>query len=194
MVSVKTQESGDLLQFMMELEKPEVQKSLSLLMNKLPEIEKSIDSIGNIVQFGKSIIEDRAALDKYDQLASTYNLNMETITSLVVLLEKLPKLVKMIEQIENIVDFATAVIQDEQSTEYLINDLKEYAAPILNKGKDGLSLIQEIQNKVECNPHNVKLFSLVKWLKDPMVQKGLCYLEATLEVLNEKEKNRKRGF
>ncbi|MCG3086425.1 hypothetical protein [Sporosarcina cyprini] len=186
MKNENAQEGGDLLQLMTELERPEVQQSLTSLLNKLPEFEKSIDSIGNAVQFGKAVFEDQTAIQKYDQLLSTYNLNIETITAMVALLEKLPKLLKLIEQLEEIMEFVTAVIQDEQSVDYLMSNVKEYADPFVRKGKDGLTLFEEVQNRMECNPQNVKLFSLVKWLKDPMVQKGLCYVQATMEVLNER--------
>lgn len=186
MKNENAQEGGDLLQLMTELERPEVQQSLASLLNKLPEFEKSIDSIGNAVQFGKAVFEDQTSIEKYDQLLSTYNLNMETITAIVTLLEKLPKLVKLMEQLEDILEFVTAVIQDKQSVEYLISNVKEYAEPWVQKGKGGLSLFEEVQSRMECNPQNVKFFSLVKWLKDPMVQKGLCYVQATMEVLNER--------
>ena len=181
-----THEGGDLLQLITELEKPEIQQSLTSLLTKLPELEKSMDSIGNVVHFGKAVFEDQTSLNKYDQLLSTFQLNMETITAMVALLEKLPKLVKLIEQLEDIAEFVTAILKDEQSIAYLSSTMKEHAEPWLQKGKDGLSLLEEVQNRMECNPQNIKIFSLVKWLKDPLVQKGLCYIQATMEVLNER--------
>lgn len=186
MVTKPNHEAGDMLQLIAELERPEVLASLTSLLNKLPEFEKSIDSIGNAVQFGKAVVEDQSAFNKYDQLLSTYNISMETIASLVSLLEKLPKLLDMIEQLENIIDFATAIVQDEESTAYMMTNLKEYAAPVLSKGKEGLSFMQEVKNRAQSNPQQVKLLSIVKWLKDPMVQRGLCYVQSALEVMNEK--------
>ncbi len=185
-MSATIHEEGDLMQLISELERPEIQQSLTSLLTKLPEIEKSIDSIGNAVQFGKAVLQDESTTRKYDELFSSYNLSLETVASLVTLLEKLPKLVQMIEQLENIIDFVSAVLKDEQSTDYLVSNLKEYAEPFLQKGKEGLSFYQEVQQKADCNPQNVKMFSLVKWLKDPAVQKGLCYVQATLDVLNER--------
>ncbi|MFJ7935620.1 hypothetical protein [Sporosarcina sp. NPDC096371] len=179
-------EGGDMLQLIAELERPEVQASLTSLLNKLPEFEKSIHSIGNAVQFGKAVATDQSVINQYDQLLSTYNISMETITSLVLLLEKLPKMLAMIEQLENIIDFATAIVKDDESTAYMLTNLKEYAEPVLSKGQEGLSFIQEVKERAQCNPQQVKLFSLVKWLKDPMVQKGFCYVQAALEVMNEK--------
>ena len=186
MVTATNYEGGDMLQLIAELERPEVQASLLSLLNRLPEMEKNISSIGDALQVGKAVFEDKSSIDKYDQLFSTYNINMETITSLVSLLEKLPKLLATIEQLENLIDFATAIVQDDESTKNMITSLKEYAAPVLSTGKEGLSFIEQVQNRAQSNPQNVKLFSLVKWLKDPMVQKGLCYVQAALEVMNEK--------
>lgn len=181
-----TQSNGDVLQLIAELEKPEVQASLISLLGKLPEIEQQMTSLGNVVDFGKTVFQDDASLSKYDELVSTYNLSLETVAALVALLEKLPNLVKMIDQLERIIDFVTAILQDKQSTEYLISNMKEYAAPTIEKGREGLALLKEVQSRVECNPHTIKLYSLVRWLKDPIVQKSLCYVQATLEVLNEK--------
>lgn len=184
----KSEDSG-WQQLLKEMERPEVQQSLASLLNKLPEIEKSVDAIADIGQFGQAVLHDQTAMNKFDQLLSTYQLDTETISALISLLEKLPKLVIIIEQLENIFDFLTAIVQDEQSQEYLASSVKEYAAPLREKGTEGLALFREIQSRVECNPnHSVKLFSLVKWLRDPIVQKGLCYMEATLHVLDEKTK------
>lgn len=183
----KESTSGDLQQLITELGKPEVQDSLTSLLSKLPEIEKSLHSVSNIVDFGQSVVEDKTVVNKYDQLASTYNINIETVTAIVALFEKLPKLVQLIEQLENIIDFVTAVLNDEKSTEYLINNAKEQADPYLKKGKQGIELLEQIQVRAESNPQNISLFSLMKWIKDPAVQKGLNYAQATIDILNEKQ-------
>lgn len=187
MVKYSTNRNEDLFQIISELEKREVQESLTSLLRKLPELEESIDSVSNIFEFGKAVFDDKETLHKYDQLVSTYNLNLDTVTAIVALIEKLPKLVERVEQLENIIDFATAVVQDKKSTEYLLNDAKEYVDPIVGKGKEGMAFIQQVQSRAESNPQTISLFTLAKWIKDPAVQKGLNYAQAAIDVLNEKQ-------
>lgn len=183
--SVKTNE--DLLQIIGELEKPEVQESLTSLLRKLPELEKGLDSVGNIFDFGKAVFEDKETMNKYEQLASTYNIDLETVNAMIALVEKLPKLVALIDKLENMIDFATDILQDKQSTQYLMDEAKEYTEPLLDKGKGGLAFVQQVQARADSSPQTISLFSLVKWIKDPAVQKGLNYAQAAIDVLNEKQ-------
>jgi len=180
--------SDDLLQLLTELEKPEIQESLKSLLHYLPNIQKSVEVVENVLDFGKSVFQDEQALNKYEHLASTYNMNLETIEAGIVLIEKLPKLVKMLEQVENLIDFTTAVLQDKQTTEYAAASMKGYIDPIIQKGNKGKKLWQEVQQQVSSNTQPVKIMSIIKWMKDPTVQKVLQYVQATLEVLNNKKK------
>lgn len=187
MVNYSTTMNEDLFQIIGELEKPEVQESLTSLLRRLPEFEKSINAVSNIAEFGKAVLKDNEAMNKYDQLVSSYNVNKDTVNAVLMLIEKLHKLLKTIELLENITDFATSVIQDKQSTEYLLNDAKEYAEPILGKGKEGMAFIQQVQSRAESQSQNISLFTIAKWIKDPAVQKGLNYVQAAIDVLNEKQ-------
>ena len=181
--------SGDLFQVIAELERPEIQESLTELIGKLPDIQRALDSAENIVAFGKSVLEDRESLGAYEQAASTYNINGETIAALIALAEKLPKLVQLIDQLENIMDFITSVLQDQESTDYILTNVKEYTDPIMRQGSNTLNLIREVREKAACGPQNIRFISIVKWLKDPVVQRGLCYVQAALDIMNEKNNN-----
>ncbi|MGE7767529.1 hypothetical protein [Peribacillus sp. NPDC096540] len=186
----ETNTNKDMIQLINELEKPEVQESLTALLGKLPDIQKTLESAENIMDFGKSVVQDKESINKYEQTLSTLNINGETVVALITLIEKVPKLVSMIEQVENIMDFVTDIIKDKQSTDYLLSNLKEYTEPILKEGKDGLSLIKRVKERADCNPQNVTFFSVMKWMKDPTVKRGLCYVQAALEIINEKDPER----
>jgi uncharacterized protein YjgD (DUF1641 family) len=123
-------------------------------------------------------------MQKYDDLVRSYNI--ETIESLVGLLEKLPKILKLVEQLENLIDFATAVLADQQTLDYATASIKSYTEPVLKKGQQGLSLVKEIQQQAQATTKPVKLFTIMKWLKDPNVQQSLKFVQATLTVLNKK--------
>lgn len=169
-----------------KLQQPDIQSALISLLHNLPTYEKNLEAIGNIADFGKSIIQDKQAIQKYDELVRSYNINLETIEALVGLLEKLPRLYKLIEQLESLIDFASAVLVDQQTLDYATVSIKSYTEPLLQKGKQGLSLVEEIQQQAQAMTEPVKLFTIIKWLKDPTVQKSLKFAQATLTVLNRK--------
>ncbi|MGE7092961.1 hypothetical protein ACQKII_16210 [Lysinibacillus sp. NPDC048646] len=169
-----------------QLKQPDVQAALVSLLQKLPTYEENLQAIGNVVSFGQAVLQDQQAIQKYDDLVRSYNLNLETVEALVGLLEKLPKLLQMINQLEDLLDFATAVLADQQTIDYATASIQSYTEPVVEKGKQGLSLVKEIQQQAEATKEPVKLFTIMKWLKDPSVQKSLKYVQATLQVLNKK--------
>ena len=105
MVNESTNTNEDLKQIIGILEQPEVLESLSQLLKKLPELEKGIDSVTNIADFGKAVFEDKEVMNKYDTLASTYNINMETVNAIISLVEKLPKLVELLDKIQALLEY-----------------------------------------------------------------------------------------
>ncbi|WP_332645462.1 hypothetical protein [Lysinibacillus sp. 54212] len=169
-----------------QLKQPEVQATLVSLLQQLPAYEKNLQAIDNVVSFGQAVLQDEQAIQKYDELVRSYNLNLETVEALVGLLEKLPKLLQIIDKLEDVLDFATAVLRDQQTIDYATASIQSYTEPVVEKGKQGLLLVKEIQQRAEDTTEPVKLFTIMKWLKDPSVQKSLKYVQATLQVLNKK--------
>ncbi|MEC2074513.1 hypothetical protein [Metabacillus fastidiosus] len=169
-----------------QLQQPDIQAALVLLLQNLPVYEKNLEAMGNIASFGQAVLQDKQAVQKYEELVGSYNINLETIEALAGLLEKLPKLYKMMEQLENLFDFASAVLGDQKTIDYAAESIKSYAEPVVKKGKQGLSLIEEIQQQVQTETEPVKLFKMIKWLKDPNVQQSLKFIQATLTVLTRK--------
>ncbi|MED3804296.1 hypothetical protein P4562_20450 [Lysinibacillus xylanilyticus] len=182
MVSV----SEELYQIIETLEKPEVRHSLQRLLEKLPNVEQTIESAENVVDFGKAVLADGKTIDRYEHFASTYNVGSETITAIVQLIEKLPKLVQIIHRLEDIIDFVTAVLQDKQTTEYTANNLKGYIDPYVEKGKMGMEFLKMVQQRAEGSPQHINVFSIIKWMKDPSVQRSLNYVQSALDILKEK--------
>lgn len=167
-----------------QLKQPDVQAALVSILQNLPAYEKNLQAIGNLADFGQAVLQDKQALQKYDELIRSYNLNLETLEAMVGLLEKLPKLLQMVNQLEELLDFATAVLGDQQTIDYATASIQSYTEPVLEKGKQGLSLVKEIQREAETTQEPVKLFTIMKWLKDPSVQTSLKYVQAALKVLN----------
>ncbi|WP_042352605.1 hypothetical protein [Bacillus massiliigorillae] len=187
MIEADTQHNNMTLDWLNELEDPRIQQSMIELIRKLPEIQTTLQSVEDIVSFGKATIQDKQTTAMLEEKLSTYNVNGETLQALFTLLEKLPAMVKVIQQFEEISAFLLSIVQDKESSAYLINNLKEYADPVLQGGKNGLAFIQEVKERANCNPQSITIFSIVRWLKEPAVQKSLCYVQAAIDVLSDKK-------
>ncbi|WZV56978.1 hypothetical protein AAB109_28260 (plasmid) [Priestia megaterium] len=183
METMKKTENNPLLE---QLQQPDIQAVLVSLLQNLPRFEKNLEAMGNIASFGQAVLQNKQSMQKYDELVRSYNINLETLEALVGLLEKLPKLLKQVEQLENFIDFTTAILADQQTIDYATSSIKSYTEPFLKKGQQGFSLVKEIQQQVQATTKPLKLFTIMKWLKDPNVQQSLKFVQATLTVLNKK--------
>lgn len=73
---------------------------------------------------------------------------------------------------------------------YLTESFQEYADPLIKGGSSGIQLLNKVKTRAEEKNENYSLFTILKWLKDPSVQKGLSYVQATIDVLSEEKKER----
>lgn len=177
-------ESKDLLS---QLEQPEVKESLLYLINKLPDIKQTVESIDTAVTFGQSIIEDKDTTKLFEERLSTYPISFETIEACIQLLGKLPMLLKHVEMLEQLTVFIEDVLGDERSLQQIKTSIQEL--PLVEEGKEAVQLVSEIKERAKIEPkEQVSIFTLMKWLKEPTVQKGLHYVKVALTVLGEKSK------
>jgi len=172
-----------------ELEQPEVQASLADLVRKMPEIQKTYQSLEDIVLFAQAFLQDRESIDRLEEKITQYSINEETIKSLVTLMEKLPSIVRVVEQLEELTIFMNSVLKDTESMAYISGMLHEYVDPFVKEGEKGMKLVNEIKKRAEVKHQTYSLLTIMKWLKDPSVQKGLGYVHATLEVLSDNKKS-----
>ncbi|MEK4629355.1 MAG: hypothetical protein ABS944_02000 [Solibacillus sp.] len=166
-----------------QLNNPATQTALLSLLEKLPEYTKNLEAMNNLSAFGQAVLADNA-LNKYEEIFRSYDINIHTLGALLELLEKLPNVLEKLNQVENLLNFATSILTDETSLDYAKQSLKEYTDPVITKGKQGFDLLKEVQQEVKTIEEPIKLFTLMKWLKDPGVQTSLKYIQATLKVLN----------
>lgn len=187
MIEIKSGHHNTTSDLLSELEDPHIQQAMVELIRKLPELQSTLHSIEDIVLFGKTVIQDEQTTSVFEERLSTYNINADTIYSLFMLIEKLPTLVKVIQQFEGISAFILSIMQDKESSAYLLNNLKEYTDPFLQDGKNWLTFIKEVRDRAECQPQSITVFSIMRWLKDPTIQKTLCYVQAALNIVAEKK-------
>nr|WP_275582011.1 DUF1641 domain-containing protein [Bacillus ectoiniformans] len=55
--------------------------------------------------------------------------------------------------------------------------------PIREKTEKGKILWKEVQLRAETNTQNISIFTILKWMKDPNVQRSLSYVQGLIEVL-----------
>jgi uncharacterized protein YjgD (DUF1641 family) len=173
-----------------ELEKPEIQDSLAELVKRMPEIQQTVESLERFVTFGQAVLEDTEAVGAFEDRFSHYNLNEDTVQAFISLMEKLPLIVRMVDQLEQISSFITSVLKDKESMSYLTGSFQEYADPLIKGGSSAIELLNKVKTRAEEKNENYSIFTILKWLKDPSVQKGLSYVQATIDVLSEEKKER----
>lgn len=184
---MSTEQANNKSEIMNELDQPEVKESLLYLIQKLPEIQEAVQSVDSIVKFGQAVMEDSETAKMYEERFSTYPIGYETIEAGIALLGKLPLLLQHVGMIEQITVFVQDVLGDEQSIEQITQSINEL--PGVEEGKGALQLVNEIKERAEVErQEQVSLFTLMKWLKDPTVQKGLHYAKTALTVIGEKSR------
>ncbi len=167
-----------------QLQQPETQEAIVKLLVNLPAYQKNLETLGEWIDFGKAVLQDKHALNKYDELIRSYNLDLETVEALISLLEKLPRLNELVKTLDNFLQFGEAILHDDASLNYAAASLKSYTDPITEKGRRGLDLVKDIQERAHADSEPIKLFTILKWLKEPSVQQALKYVQATLTTLN----------
>ncbi|WP_158737769.1 hypothetical protein [Alteribacillus sp. YIM 98480] len=169
----------------LQLSDPEIQESLTILLQKLPRIKEAVLFSERAIDFVAAVSQDEETLQKFIGNAgkelSAYHLNEESLRSLTTLIKKLPNIIKVVSVLEDLLEFGKNVLQDDDSLDYIKEGMEEMATPIF-------SPLKEAKERTEQDNQQVSIFTLLKWLKEPQVQKGLKYVHALLEVYSEKHK------
>lgn len=168
------------------LTRPDVEQALVSLAERLPEIEKSLRRLEDAVDFGMATMNDQQVKDKVDLLLDSSNIQIETLEAALKLVEKLPMLLQVTNQLENIFAFGQDVYNDPKTRDLIEQRVDEYVTPIKEKAETTRALVEEVQLRVERDNRHISLFSLMRLMKEPSVQHGLKYMQATIEVLAER--------
>ncbi|TCI25367.1 MULTISPECIES: hypothetical protein [unclassified Exiguobacterium] len=173
------------------LTQQDVEKALVSLAARLPEIERSLRRVEDAIDFGHASLMDQAVREKLDVLMDTSNLNIDTWTSAIKLTEKLPLLLTLIEQMEQLFMFMKDAYEDESTRDIVADRLEGYTKPLVEKATETKSIAEEVRRRAMNDTKPISLFMMMKWLKEPSVQQGLRYIQATIEVMSEKTINKK---
>ncbi|UNK19270.1 DUF1641 domain-containing protein [Paenibacillus sp. N3/727] len=128
-------------------------------------------------------------LDVFDQL-----MKPEVQESLTTLVDNLPKLTEMLTFFTKAYDFGKSVATDPVLAEDTMASLTGFTKPVTDSLKCVTSAAIEAGDRVhnQNDQGAISVFGLMKMLKDPQVQKGLRYAQAFMDVMNERDQQKKR--
>lgn len=182
-MSAKAENKHELLDV---LTQPEIQQSLIYLLHKLPDIQQSVQSIENIVTFGQSFLQDKETITSLENRLAAYPINAETVEAGITLLGKLPLILQQVELLEQATVFIQDVLGDDQSLQQINESLN--SLPVVEQSKEVVELVNKIKANAEIErQETISIFTLMKWLKNPAVQKGLHYAKSALTILGERQ-------
>lgn len=110
----------------------------------------------------------------------------ESITALV---EQLPKLTEMVTQLTTIYETVHSLLTDELLKKETIHATKDMLGPVVDSAKEVARNVMEAKERAEESDEMIGIFGLLKLLKDPQTQKVLRFLNAFLEVSNQRDQN-----
>jgi uncharacterized protein YjgD (DUF1641 family) len=114
-------------------------------------------------------------------------LEPEVQKSLEALVQQLPKLTEITTLLVKAYDVASEALKDGETLEGVTRLVHDSVAPLQEKFKDGKSTVAEAKLRAEQDSSHISVFTLLKLLKDPLVQKNLRFVFALLNVMGEKK-------
>lgn len=124
--------------------------------------------------------------DVLDQL-----MKPEIQESLNVLVANLPKLAEMTTLLTKAYDLVQTVANDQVLIRDLKGGMEEFVKPIQDKAKGIAQAAIEASDRTHAETSTIGLFGILKMLKDPQVQKTLRFTQAFLEVLAERDQQKR---
>ena len=112
----------------------------------------------------------------------------EVQESLITLLNQLPQLTEVVTALNKSYEFAHSIATDKVLVNDFANTAKGFGEPVVNTAKHIAVNAMEAKERAEQSTEVISIFSLMKMLKDPQIQKVLRFASAYLQVSNERSK------
>jgi uncharacterized protein YjgD (DUF1641 family) len=132
----------------------------------------------------KSTVLSEEQMNALNQL-----LNPEVQQRLTIIVDNLPKLSTIVTLLTNTYDVAQSLLTDDVLKEDLLGGVKEFIEPVEGTVKGLAATAIEANDRAEANASNsIGLFDLLRMFKDPQTQKLFRFVQAYLDITNEKQK------
>lgn len=113
-------------------------------------------------------------------------LKPEVQESLSELIEQLPKLTQVVNDLTKCYDLVQSIATDEVLKNDTIGAITEMTAPIKSSVKNVAASAIEAKERAETSGQEIGVFGLLKMLKEPQMQKMLRFMNAFLQVSEER--------
>ncbi|NEW00601.1 DUF1641 domain-containing protein [Bacillus megaterium] len=131
----------------------------------------------------KSTVLNEEQMNALNQL-----LNPEVQQRLTIIVDNLPKLSEIVTLLTNTYDVAQSLLTDDVLKEDLLGGVKEFIEPVEGTVKGLAATAIEANNRAEANASSsIGLFDLLRMFKDPQTQKLFRFVQAYLDITNEKQ-------
>lgn len=173
-----------------ELSNPAVQEALVALIQKLPQINEAIVKMEQGIGVISALATDTQTINNVTEPISQISkvaLSKDNLEALASIADKLPRIAQSLELLDKVVPLLEKAGQRENWVA-MAGLVEVLAAPVTEKFQDGMSMVKEAKQRSERNKNDISIFGVLKLLKDPLVQDGLKFVQALLEVTNEKRK------
>ncbi|MGW9103460.1 DUF1641 domain-containing protein [Priestia megaterium] len=137
----------------------------------------------------ESNLDSHAAVTTEEQIDILNRLlKPEIQQSLNVLIDNLPKLSEMVIVLIRTYDTAHSLITDDVLKKDTVGAMKQFIEPLEENVKNLAANTIEAKDQAEANSSTIGLFGLLHMLKDPQAQKLFRFIQAYLDITNEKQK------
>jgi uncharacterized protein YjgD (DUF1641 family) len=118
-------------------------------------------------------------------------LKPEVQDSLNTLVEQLPKLTEMVTVLTKFYDVAQSLATDEILKNDTVGAIQEVAEPVIGTVKNVAATAIEAKDRAEASTEVIGIFGMLKMLKDPQAQKLFRFMRSYLDILSERESEKK---
>ncbi|MGG3195312.1 DUF1641 domain-containing protein [Priestia aryabhattai] len=129
-----------------------------------------------------------SALSQEQMNALNQLLNPEVQQRLAIIVDNLPKLSEIVTLLSNTYDVAQSLLTDDVLKEDLLGGVKEFIEPVEGTVKGLAATAIEANDRAEANASSsIGLFDLLRMFKDPQTQKLFRFVQAYLDIKNQKQ-------
>ncbi|ACV57441.1 DUF1641 domain-containing protein [Alicyclobacillus acidocaldarius] len=168
---------------------PDFQAKFVRVIERLAEWDEALGNLPTAIAFGRELVQDRESMRYLMESASEeipLRVDRDTLAALAELLNALPTLVELMRPLLQFAEFAKAVLEDRASVEYLFASLTSEFESMQRMIEEARIIAREAGRIAAEDRTPVTVWSLIRLLKEPVVQKGLRYAKAFVQVAQER--------
>jgi len=168
---------------------PDFQAKFVRVIERLAEWDEALGNLPTAIAFGRELVQDRESM-RYLMASALEEIPLrvdrDTLVALAELLNALPTLVELMRPLLQFAEFAKVVLEDRASVEYLFASLTSEFESMQRMIEEARIIAREAGRIAAEDRTPVTVWSLLRLLKEPVVQKGLRYAKAFVQVAQER--------